>query len=252
METAIAIPARLASSRFPKKVLANLYGKPVIQWVYEAACRAHIGPVHILVDSAEVEKAARSFCDNVTMTSPDCCCGTARIASVLTRIGGDFIVNVQGDEPLLNYQTLVTLNEHAKISKADIVTPIFRITDASDVGNPALVKVAVCGNGRALYFSRSPIPFVRGVDRDKWLENYPLFGHIGVYGFRRAVLENYGNLRESTLESAESLEQLRFLDNGYTIDTVIADGPTVGIDIPADMQRAMEHIGISQRAKSPG
>lgn len=194
--------------------------------------------IYILVDSEEVEAVAKEFCSNVLMTSPDCHCGTARIVSVLDRIEADFLINVQGDEPLLDPKILVAIGKRAQSSEADIITPIFKIVDKTHLEEPSLVKVAVCHDGRALYFSRSPIPFVRGVDRSKWLENFQFFGHIGVYGYRRTVLENYSNLHESALEMAESLEQLRFLDNGYTIDTVVADMPTVGIDTPADLEHA--------------
>ncbi|MDR1595707.1 MAG: 3-deoxy-manno-octulosonate cytidylyltransferase [Puniceicoccales bacterium] len=248
MKTTIAIPARLASSRFPGKVLADLCGKPVIQWVYEAAQRANIGgSIHILVDSKEVESVAKSFCDSVIMTSPDCHCGTARIVSALDKIDGDFVINIQGDEPLLDSKILAAVSEHAHTSSADIVTPIFKITDAKDIWEPSLVKVAVCRDGRALYFSRSPIPFLRGIERSKWLENFQFFGHIGMYGYRRSVLENYENLHESALELAESLEQLRFLDNGYTIDTIVVNSQTIGVDTPADLQSAIAHVNASQK-----
>jgi 3-deoxy-manno-octulosonate cytidylyltransferase (CMP-KDO synthetase) len=225
--------------RFPGKILANLCGKPVIRWVYEIAERARVADaIYILVDSEEVETVAREFCPNVIVTPPECYCGTARIVHALDQIDGDFIINVQGDEPLLDHRILVALSERARSSTANIITPIFKIIDESHMDDPSLVKVAVCHNGLALYFSRSPIPFVRGVAKKKWLENFQFFGHIGVYGYRRAVLENYNNLHESALEAAESLEQLRFLDNGYTIDTVVADAPTIGIDTPANLEEA--------------
>ncbi|MDR1413434.1 MAG: 3-deoxy-manno-octulosonate cytidylyltransferase [Puniceicoccales bacterium] len=239
MKIAIAIPARFASQRFPKKLLADLCGKPVIQHVYETAKRADVTDrVYILVDSEEVASIAKTFCDTVLMTSPECYCGTDRIVSVLDKIDGDFLVNVQGDEPLLDPKVLVGLCEHAKISQADIVTPIFKIVDASDISDPGRVKVVVRRDGRALYFSRSAIPFVRGVEEQNWLGHHQFFGHIGVYGYRRAVLENYKNLFESRLELAESLEQLKFLDNGYTIDTIVASSPSIGIDTPEDLEKA--------------
>jgi 3-deoxy-manno-octulosonate cytidylyltransferase (CMP-KDO synthetase) len=243
MKSAITIPARLKSVRFPRKVLANLCGKPVIQRVYEIAQQANItDEIYVLVDSPEVADVVESFGGKSIMTSPDCYCGTERIASVLGQIKADFIINVQGDEPLLDPQALVDINKCAETSSADIVTPIFKITLVSDIDDPSRVKVVVCKNGRALYFSRSPIPFVRGIEKSKWLKKHQFFGHIGVYGYKRATLENYENLVASDLELAESLEQLRFLDNGYTIDTILTGRSTIGIDTPEDLAKAEAYL----------
>ncbi|MDR2737845.1 MAG: 3-deoxy-manno-octulosonate cytidylyltransferase [Puniceicoccales bacterium] len=247
MKTIIAIPARLESSRFPRKILADLCGKPVIQWVYEVAKRADISDgIYVLVDAVETENVVKSFGARAIMTSPDCYCGTARIVSIIDRIDADFIVNIQGDEPLLDPGVLVEMVERAKTNTADIITPIFRITEVEDIDNQSLSKVAVAANGRALYFSRSPIPFVRGIEKEKWLDKHRFFGHVGVYGYKRHVLENYNKLSRSELETAESLEQLRFLDNGYSIDTIIVKRPTIGIDTPDDLRRAKKSIETSQ------
>jgi 3-deoxy-manno-octulosonate cytidylyltransferase (CMP-KDO synthetase) len=247
MRTAIAIPARLASVRFPRKILADLCGKPMIQHVYEAVKRSGVSDeIYILVDSAETEDVVKSFGANAIMTSPNCYCGTDRIVSVLDQIGGDFIVNVQGDEPFIDRKILIGIRDRALVSSADIITPIFRITDPADIDDPCRVKVVIKQNGCALYFSRSPIPFIRGVDRSEWLAKGKFFGHIGVYGYRRHTLENYHNLLKSELEAAESLEQLRFLDNGYAIDTAMAERPTIGIDTRDDLQKAIDYIKASQ------
>jgi 3-deoxy-manno-octulosonate cytidylyltransferase (CMP-KDO synthetase) len=236
VKIAIAIPARLGSIRLPRKVLADLCGKPMIQRVYEIALAAAVcDGVFVLVDSVEVEDAVQAFGGRTIMTSPDCRCGTERIASVLDQISGDFIVNLQGDEPLLDCRVLRTICAEAAANDADIVTPIFKITTAVDLDDPARVKVALCGDGRALYFSRSPIPFVRGVEKSQWLAKFQFWGHIGVYGYRRSVLQNYNNFSNSALEAAESLEQLRFLENGYSIYTVVADSPTIGVDRAEDL-----------------
>lgn len=211
----------------------------MIQHVYEKAKQANIAnDVYVLVDSVEVENVVCSFEGKSIMTSPECHCGTDRIVSILDQIQADFIVNVQGDEPLLDPRSLIAICERAKTSQADIITPIFKITDLADIDDPSRVKVVVCQSGKALYFSRSPIPFIRGVEKSMWLTHHQFWGHIGVYGYRRGVLENYKNLHTSTLETAESLEQLKFLDNGYTIDTVIAKYPTIGIDTPEDLKKA--------------
>ncbi|MDR1457782.1 MAG: 3-deoxy-manno-octulosonate cytidylyltransferase [Puniceicoccales bacterium] len=245
MKTIVAIPARLGATRFPRKVLADLGGKPMIQHVYEKAKQANItDEIYVLVDSVAVENVVHSFGGKSIMTSPECHCGTDRIVSVLGQIQADFIMNVQGDEPLLDPQSLIAICERAKTSRADIITPIFKITDFADIDDPSRVKVAVCQSGKALYFSRSPIPFVRGVEKSEWLTHHQFWGHIGVYGYRRAVLENYKNLHASTLESTESLEQLKFLDNGYTIDTVVTKSPTIGIDTPEDLKKATAWLNL--------
>ncbi|MDR1232916.1 MAG: 3-deoxy-manno-octulosonate cytidylyltransferase [Puniceicoccales bacterium] len=239
MKTIVAIPARLGATRFPKKVLADLDGKPMIQHVYEKAKQANVADdVYVLVDAVEVENAVRTFGGKSIMTSPECHCGTDRIVSVLGQMQADFIINVQGDEPLLDPQSLVDICERAKTSRADIITPIFKITDFADIDDPSRVKVAVCQDGKALYFSRSPIPFVRSVEKSEWLTHHQFWGHIGVYGYRRTVLESYKKLHASPLETAESLEQLKFLDNGYTIDTIVTKCPTIGIDTPEDLKKA--------------
>jgi 3-deoxy-manno-octulosonate cytidylyltransferase (CMP-KDO synthetase) len=220
----------------------------MIQHVYEKVKQANVADdIYVLVDATEVENVVRSFGGKSIMTSPECYCGTDRIVSVLDRLQTDLIINVQGDEPLLDPESLIAIHERAKISQADIITPIFKITDPADIEDPSRVKVAVCQNGKALYFSRSPIPFVRGIEKSKWLTHCPFWGHIGVYGYRRAVLENYKNLYASSLETAESLEQLKFLANGYAIDTVITELPTIGIDTPEDLEKAT--IWLSSREK---
>lgn len=242
MNYSIVIPARIGSTRFPRKVLANLCGKPVIQHVYERAIQSGITTdITILTDSEEITTIAHSFGAKTIMTSPQCCCGTERIASVLNKIPGDFIINIQGDEPLLDHNIIISIAEHAKSSTADIITPVFKINNLNDIDNPNRVKVAVGVSGQALYFSRSPIPFVRGTERLKLIETHAFYGHIGVYGYHRRVLQQYASLQTGRLETAESLEQLRFLENGYKIDTIKVDTPSIGIDTQEDLIAA-EHI----------
>lgn len=239
MNYSIVIPARIGSTRFPRKILANLSGKPVIQHVYERAIESGItNDITILTDSEEIINVTKSFGAHAIMTSPDCCCGTERIASVLNKISGDFIINIQGDEPLLDPRTIIAIAERAQASTADVITPIFKISDIADIDNPNRVKVAVGHSGRALYFSRSTIPFVRGIEHSQWLQNHTFYGHIGVYGYHRHVLEQYANLKSGLLETAESLEQLRLLENGYKIDTVVVSEPSIGIDTTEDLIKA--------------
>ncbi len=243
MNYSIVIPARIGSTRFPRKVLASLCNKPVIQHVYERTIESGItSDITILTDSDEIVNVAKSFGAAAIMTSPDCCCGTERIASVLNKISGNFIINIQGDEPLLDPQTVISTAERAQSSTADVITPIFKICDIDDIDNPNRVKVAVGVSGQALYFSRSPIPFVRGIEHSQWLQNNTFYGHIGVYGYRRHVLEQYTNLKNGQLETAESLEQLRLLENGYKIDTVIVNKPDIGVDTPEDLTKAEDFL----------
>lgn len=243
MNYSIVIPARIGSTRFPRKILANLCGKPVIQHVYERAIESGVtSDVTILTDSDEIVNVAKSFGATSIMTSTDCCCGTERIASVLNKTSGDFIINIQGDEPLLDPQTIIAIAERAQSSTADVITPVFKICNIDDIDNPNRVKVAVGFFGQALYFSRSPIPFVRGIEHSQWLQNNTFYGHVGVYGYHRHVLEQYTNLKNGQLETAESLEQLRLLENGYKIDTVVVNKPSIGIDTPEDLIKAEKFL----------
>jgi 3-deoxy-manno-octulosonate cytidylyltransferase (CMP-KDO synthetase) len=211
----------------------------MIQHVNEKAKQANItDDIDVLVDSVAVENVVGSFGGKSIITSPECYCGTDRIVSVLNQTQADFIINVQGDEPLLDPHSLIAICERAKTIQADIITPIFKITDFADIDDPSRVTVAGCQSGKVVYFSRSRIPFIRGIEKSKWLAHHQFSGHIRVYGYGRTGLENYKNLYASALESGESLEQLKFLDNESPIDTVIAKWPTIGIDTPEDLKKA--------------
>ena len=195
--------------------------------------------VVVLCDSEIVHKVAEDFGARVVDTSESCASGTERIASALHRIRGEFIVNVQGDEPFFDTGVIGKMVSKCQISGADIFTPVYRCADMRDALDPNCVKVVLDRSGHALYFSRSVIPFVRDAeDISEWLKHSELHCHVGVYGYRRKVLENYYNLAPGKLESAEKLEQLRFLENGYGIDTVETSQPSIGIDTPEDLARA--------------
>ncbi len=235
----IAIPARIASTRLPRKMLADLCGKPVIQHVIERVKRVrNCQHLCIVTDSEEIVKVSEQLGIKAYLTSPACRSGSERIASILNKLPGDWIFNVQGDEPFVDSQVLESLLDLTKHTQADILTPIFKIKSSEDVFNPNVVKVVLDQKSNALYFSRSPIPFVRDCDHADWLKKYTFWGHIGIYGYRRDVLERYAQLAPSPLESAESLEQLRFLSNQYRIETYQCDYRPVAIDTMADLERA--------------
>jgi 3-deoxy-manno-octulosonate cytidylyltransferase (CMP-KDO synthetase) len=241
--SAIAIiPARLASTRLPRKVLREIAGQPMIARVYEAAKQSPLlRDVIIATDSDEVMQFAQARGWKVQMTSDEHRSGTDRVYEVAQRISADVYVNIQGDEPLARPEHLGALlqpMQDPKVMVSTIKTPC----PPQDVDNPNAVKVVTDLNGRALYFSRSTIPF----DRDKTgIVTY--FKHLGFYAYRKAALDRFCNLPESKLEAAERLEQLRFLDNG--IDIYVAETPfnTVGVDTEEDLRRVEEMVRASGR-----
>lgn len=241
--SAIAIiPARLASTRLPRKVLREIAGQPMIACVYEAAKQSPLlRDVIIATDSDEVMQFALARGWKAQMTSDKHRSGTDRVHEVAQRIPADVYVNIQGDEPLARPEHLDALLQpmlDPKVMVSTIKTPC----PPQDVDNPNAVKVVTDLNGRALYFSRSTIPF----DRDKTgVVTY--FKHLGFYAYRRVALDRFCNLPESKLEAAERLEQLRFLDNG--IDIYVAETPfnTVGVDTEEDLRRVEEMVRASGR-----
>ncbi|MDR2341316.1 MAG: 3-deoxy-manno-octulosonate cytidylyltransferase [Puniceicoccales bacterium] len=244
MKFSIAIPARLKSSRLPGKVLANLGGKPVLKHVFDMALRVKgIEEVIVLTESMDVVDVVKSWGGICHLTPESCTNGTERICSAIDLFQGDFILNIQSDEPFLGAELVHAMIAWAQIHEEfDILTPVYAIRDTSDIFNVNVVKVVLAHDERALYFSRSPIPHVRGMDTQQWLSNAPFFGHNGIYLYRRKVLENLKKLPQSSLAGAESLEQLRFLQAGYGIQTILTDRASVAIDTPEDLARARELI----------
>jgi len=236
------IPARLASTRLPRKVLREIAGQPMIARVYEAAKQSPLlSDVIIATDSDEVMQFAQARGWKAQMTSDKHRSGTDRVYEVAQRIPADVYVNIQGDEPLARPEHLDALlqpMQDPKVMVSTIKTPC----PLQDVDNPNAVKVVTDLNGRALYFSRSTIPF----DRDK-TGGIGYFKHLGFYAYRRAALDRFCNLPESKLEAAERLEQLRFLDNG--IDIYVAETPfnTVGVDTEEDLRKVEEMVRASGR-----
>lgn len=239
MNCSIAIPARIASSRLPGKMLKKLGGKPVIQHVIERALQVrNCSQVYVVTDSAEIVDLAKSLGVQGLMTSPDCHSGTDRIVSVLNEISGDWIFNVQGDEPFIDPRWVESLLDMAATTGAQMLTGVYRLKQMEDVLNPNIVKAVLDNRGQAIYFSRSPIPFVRGINQEQWLNETTFWGHLGIYGYRRDLLERYHQLSQTYLEKAESLEQLRFIANGFQIATLEAPGRSVAIDTQEDLEKA--------------
>jgi len=237
------IPARYASTRFPGKPLALLNGKPVIQYVYKQAAKV-LDAVYVATDDERIYNKVLAFGGKAVMTSTEHHSGTDRIEEALEKVGGDFdvVVNIQGDEPFIAQSQIETLCQ-CFVDKATQIATLgkpFECIEAAE--NPNSPKIVVDNRGYALYFSRSIIPFVRGTERQDWLSKYPFLKHLGIYAYRTNVLKEITKLPQSSLELAESLEQLRWLQNGYRIKVGLTDVETVGIDTPDDLQRAEEFI----------
>lgn len=234
------IPARYASTRFPGKPLALLCGKSVIQRVYEKVSGI-IEETWVATDDERIFNAVKDFGGKAVMTRNDHKSGTDRIEEAIEKIGGDFdvVINVQGDEPFIQASQIKTVCDCFEDPSTEIATlgkPFGNDMDA--VSNPNSPKIVVDKRGYAMYFSRSIIPFVRGKDEKEWPFSYPFLKHIGLYAYRRNVLKEVTQLPQGELEKAESLEQLRWLENGYRIKVGLTDVETVGIDTPEDLARA--------------
>lgn len=237
------IPARYASTRFPGKPLALLGGKPVIQWVYETAASC-LDDAYVATDDERILQTVERFGGKAVMTSASHHSGTDRIEEALTKIGGqwDVLVNVQGDEPFIHRSQIEAVCHCFDDPTTQIATLGKPFETMEQVLNPNSPKIATDVNGFALYFSRSVIPFVRGVDQQEWLLHYSYLKHLGIYAYRADVLHAVTRLPQSPLELAESLEQLRWLQNGYRIKVALTQEETVGIDTPEDLKRAEERL----------
>ena len=237
------IPARYASTRFPGKPLAVLGGKTVIQRVYEQV-KSVLSDVYVATDDERIFSCVESFGGKAVMTRKDHQSGTDRIQEAVekTATQADVIINVQGDEPFIQPSQIQTLMQLFDNPSTQIGTlgKLFESIEA--VENPNSPKIVTDMKGFALYFSRSVIPYIRGKERQNWFSEYPFLKHLGVYAYRREVLSEVTKLPQSSLEKAESLEQLRWLQNGYRIRVGMTDVETVGIDTPEDLQRAEEFL----------
>ena len=240
------IPARYASTRFPGKPLAMLGGKPVIQRVYEQVSTV-MDKVYVCTDDERIRKAVEEFGGKVVMTSTEHRSGTDRCYEAYSKVGEgyDVVINIQGDEPFIRKSQLEALKacfDHKSTDIATLVKP-FTFSDGLDVlKNPNSPKVVFNSRMQAIYFSRSVIPYLRGVDEKDWLAVHTFYKHIGLYGYRASVLRDITSLPQGVLEQAESLEQLRWLENGYTIRVGVTDIETIGIDTPEDLEKAEAYL----------
>ena len=227
------IPARYASTRFPGKPLALLGGKPVIQHVYEKVA-AVLEAAYVATDDERIYDVVKAFGGQVVMTRTDHKSGTDRIEEAIEKIGGewDVVVNVQGDEPFVAKSQLDTICHCFDDPTTQIATLGKPFESMEAVQNPNSPKIVVDNMGFAMYFSRSVIPYVRGKEKSSWLTHYPFLKHLGIYAYRKDVLRQITQLPQSSLEIAESLEQLRWLQNGFKIKVGTTDVETVGIDTP--------------------
>jgi len=228
------IPARFASTRFPGKPLADIDGPTMIEHVYRrAAASSAVSQVMVATDDARIARAVTAFGGHVRLTSPDHLSGTDRLAEVAASLDCDVMVNVQGDEPLLDPRAITEAVAPFTDPSISMTTLYRRIEDPADLTNPNVVKVVVDRAGFALYFSRSPIPYIRD-PRGGWP---PLYRHIGLYAYRRTTLLVLASLDPTPLERAESLEQLRALEHGIRIKTVQTAYDSLGVDTPEDLEQ---------------
>ena len=232
------IPARWASSRFPGKPMALIAGKPMIQWVYERSSKAAIlDQVIVATDDQRIYDAVSAF-GQVVMTPSELPSGTERAAFVMRDRDADVVVNIQGDEPLIDPDAIaLVVNTLVQDDAADMATLARKVSDPAELDNVDTARVVIDHHGRAMYFSRAVIPHARDLaSRREWPGKFPYYDQIGIYAYRRDFLLGYANLAPSVLEQAEKLEQLRALENGHIIRVGICDYQAVCVDKP-------EHIG---------
>lgn len=233
------IPARYQSTRFPGKPLALLGNKPIIRHVYENAC-AVLEDVWVATDDERIAEVVKGFGGKVVMTRNDHQSGTDRCAEAASKIPVNFdvVINIQGDEPFIRREQLEALKGCFADPQTQIATLIKKAENEAELFNPNRPKVVVDKQQNALLFSRSPIPFIRGREREDWISSHPFFCHLGMYAYRANILAEITKLRPSALELAESLEQLRWIENGYKIKTAITIFESIGIDTPEDLEAA--------------
>lgn len=239
------IPARYASTRFPAKPLALLSGKPVIQHVYERV--SNVLDAVVATDDQRIFDAVSQFGGRVVMTSTEHRTGTDRCLEAYFNCGieADVVINVQGDEPFIAEEQIRSLMQCFNNPKTDIATlikPFPADTPFVTLSNPNTPKVITNPQGQAIYFSRSVIPYLRGKENEEWTSLHTYYKHIGIYAYRVEILKQITQMLQTPLELAESLEQLRWLENGLTIQTAITHIETIGIDTPEDLQKAEKYL----------
>lgn len=238
------VPARYASTRFPAKALADIGGKSMIQRVFEQVRKSKlVTEVIVATDHQEIFNHVKSFGGNVCMTKESHASGTDRCyeALVLQEKKFDYVINIQGDEPFIQPGQIDLLAKELD-GKTEIATLIKKIEDYEQLFNPNVVKATIDKNNVALYFSRSPIPHVRNTPEKEWITKSVFYKHIGMYAYRSDILKQLTNLPQSSLEKAESLEQLRWLESGFNISVAETNVETIGIDTPEDLNKALNYL----------
>ena len=245
MKKVIVIPARLDSSRLPKKVLLDLNGKTVLQRVYEQCLKVkNVDEVYIATDSLEIKEVCETFTDKIIITKSTHQSGTDRIGEAISSIDCDIVINVQGDEPFIEPSLIEALVNSFSNSDISMSSAMSKINNVKDLQNSNVVKVVVDSQNNALFFSRSMLPFPRDVKEisssNEVLEKYQFFRHIGIYGYRKEFLLHYVNMEQSPLEKIEKLEQLRALENGFKIKMIETNSSLMGIDTHEDYEEALK------------
>lgn len=241
MKTIGIIPARFESTRFPGKPLVEIHGKSMVQRVYEQALKAkRLGKVIVATDDKRIFEHVRSFGGNVEMTSGAHQSGTDRIAEVMEKEmfnGWNVAINIQGDEPFVDPTQIDRLAASFDRGDVQIATLAIPLKSTEELFNENVPKVVLTKYGEALYFSRNPIPYFRGLEKDQWITKHQYYKHIGIYAFRTGVLRKLTDMDKSPLENAESLEQLRWMENGYRIKVEITEHDSFSVDVPADLEK---------------
>ncbi|OFY90289.1 MAG: 3-deoxy-manno-octulosonate cytidylyltransferase [Bacteroidetes bacterium RIFCSPLOWO2_12_FULL_31_6] len=234
------IPSRFGSTRFPGKPLININGKSMIERVYEQAKKAKsLAEVIVATDDERIFKHVKSFGGKVIMTSSTHESGTERCAEVIYKMSEpyDVVINIQGDEPFIDPEQINQLCACFEDAKTDIATLVKKIATKEELHNPNRPKVVIDVNNFAKMFSRNVIPLLENVAKENWLKKHTFYQHIGIYGYRTAVLKKISQLPLSPLEKKEKLEQLRWLENGYSIKVAITTHEGIAIDTPADLEK---------------
>jgi 3-deoxy-manno-octulosonate cytidylyltransferase (CMP-KDO synthetase) len=242
------IPARYASTRFPGKPLVNINGKTMVHNVYVQAKKV-FDDVYVATDDERIQREVERFGGKVVMTKKKHKSGTDRCAEAIEKIEilenrtWDVIVNIQGDEPFIKTEQLLEIKKCFKIKRNQIATLVKPINNKEDIFNSNKPKVVISKDNEAIYFSRSPIPYIRGINENKWVSKHLFYKHIGLYAYRKEVLFEITKLKPSSLEIAESLEQLRWIENGYTIKVAFTEHESISIDTPKDLDKITQ-VGL--------
>ena len=241
------IPARYASTRFPGKPLAVIKGKTMIRRVCEQAWKSKLDAVVVATDDVRIADEVMGFGGQYVMTDPNHRSGTDRCREALDLLENqyDAVVNIQGDEPFIDPQQINLLVDLISREDTPLASLAKRIEDEEDLFSPNAVKVVMDKEGKALYFSRNPIPFMRNMERTDWLKNGVFYQHIGIYAYKAEALRQVAKLQPTALEVAESLEQLRWIENGLSIRMAVTESVNVSIDTPEDLAKA-EHFAENQ------